>query len=553
MNNRNHNSLSNKLQQAVAIHSSGDLVKAALLYRTILKEAPDTVTALTNLGSILRQQGNSDEAISLLERAIAIPGSNEHAAYNLGNAYRAAGDHHKALKAFRLAVKRNPGWALALCNLGVVHADMGETDEAERCLRSSLVLDPKLELARKNLAGLISSKIMSMQYQVVEDESILVNLAREYGSLSPQAASLPIRQSRNRLPLRAGFISPDLCDHPVGLFLLPVLQQIDHARIKPILYSTGGREDTTRSALRKVAEWRDVSVMDDTSLLKFLREEALNILIDLSGHTAGHRLAVFAARAAPVQISWLGYFATTGVPAMDAVLMDEQHVPPGNEGQFTEKVIRLPYSRFCYQPVSFAPQVKPAPCLTNGYISFGSFNNTFKYQQGVMALWARILAAVPDSRLILKWRDFSDPAECERIRRVFVSHRISADRIEFRPFSFHADLLKEYADIDIALDPFPFTGGHTSCEALWMGVPVITWPQTRAVSRQTYNFLVMIGLQELAAVDSESYLKIAIELAYNQQRLCYLRETLRSKMQSSPLCDVARFARDFEDALLREW
>ncbi len=538
------------LSQALAAHRAGHLADAAELYRVLLVQAPDTAPALTNLGSILRQQGQWAEAIDLLQRAIVAPGSNEHAAYNLGNACRSAGRHAEALAAFRLAVERKPNWALAHCNLGVIHADLGELDAAETALRQALALEPGLGLARDNLAALLSRRIMALQYQPLADEKGLRSLAEEYGALCPAQETVPIRPRSSDEPLRVGFVSPDLCDHPVGLFLLPVLKHLDRQRIHPMLYSTGGREDDTRRALREQVEWFDMATLDDTALLASLRCAALDVLVDLSGHTKGHCLPVFARRAATLQVSWLGYFASTGLPAIDYVLMDAWHAPDGAEDQFTEPVIRLPFGRFCFQAVPFAPEVSSPPCLSQDYVTFGSFNNTAKYHEGVFDRWATILRAIPESRLILKWRTFDAPGEQQRLQDNFAQRGVDPARIEWRPFSFHADLLKEYADIDIALDPFPFTGGHTSCESLWMGVPVVTWPQNRAVSRQTFAFLSAIGLPELAAQDADDYVRIAIELAQNRERLQQLRQTLRERMQTSPLCDAVGFTRTLENTLI---
>ena len=262
-------------------------------------------------------------------------------------------------------------------------------------------------------------------------------------------------------------------------------------------------------------------------------------------------MTAFAHRPAPVMVSWLGYFATTGLACMDAVLLDDWRAPSGTQAQFIESIIHLPAGHFCYQPVPWAPaEVSPLPCARTGHITFGSFNNTAKLNDGVFDVWARVLAAVPDSRLVLKWRTLVDETLCTDIRAAFAQQGIDPQRLELRPASFHADVLKEYADIDIALDPFPFTGGLTSCEALWMGVPVVTWPQSRVVSRQTFAFLSAIGLPELAANDADDYVRIAAELANDKERLATLRESLREKMQASPLCDVTGFARGLEDTLL---
>ncbi|PPQ32068.1 O-linked N-acetylglucosamine transferase family protein [Rhodopila globiformis] len=236
---------------------------------------------------------------------------------------------------------------------------------------------------------------------------------------------------------------------------------------------------------------------------------------------------------------------------MDAVLLDDWHAPPGTEAQFVEPIMRLPGGRFCYQPVSWAPAaVAPPPCLASGRITFGSFNNTAKLNDGVFDAWARILAAVPESRLVLKWRTFNDDALRQSVRGAFARRGIAAARIDLRGPSFHAEVLKEYADLDIALDPFPFSGGLTSCEALWMGVPAVTSPQGRVVSRQTFAFLSAIGLPELAATTAEEYVRIAVELARNRERLAALRAGLRERMRASPLMDVTGFAHRFEQCLI---
>lgn len=233
------------------------------------------------------------------------------------------------------------------------------------------------------------------------------------------------------------------------------------------------------------------------------------------------------------------------------MLLDEWHAPAGMEQLFVEQIVRLPQGRFCYTPLFAPEQVAPAPCLSKGYITFGSFNNTSKYNDGVYDLWAQLLASVPDSRLVLKWRTFQDPAMCSTVREQFAKRGIDPQRTELRGASFHGALVEEYADIDIALDPFPFTGGMTSCEALWMGVPVVTWPQSRMVSRQTLAIVSCIGLPQLAAQGAEQYLQIAAGLAGDFAALQGLRAGMRDRMRASPLCDVPAFTRGLEEVYWR--
>jgi predicted O-linked N-acetylglucosamine transferase (SPINDLY family) len=302
--------------------------------------------------------------------------------------------------------------------------------------------------------------------------------------------------------------------------------------------------------IAKHCDFVDVSNSSDSELASRIRSDGIDILIDLSGHTGGSRLAVFAYRPAPVQLSWLGYYATTGLEYIDAVLLDQWHLHDEIDSQFIEPIISLPIGRWCYFPaIDPAPLITDPPSIANGFITFGSFNNTLKYNQEVYAVWAKILLAVPKSRLILKWRTFNDPEFRKFVLDQFHSHGIDASRIELQGPSFHIDMLSQYKDIDIALDPFPFSGGVTSCEALYMGVPVITWPQNRVVSRQTYAFLSSLGHPELATQDEQGYVQKATKLAGSPESLMQYRQALRETMLTSPLMQASQFTQSLEAAL----
>jgi protein O-GlcNAc transferase len=360
------------------------------------------------------------------------------------------------------------------------------------------------------------------------------------------------------VPLRVGYVSADLCMHPVGLFLQDVVAAHDPAVVTPVLYSNGSFHDgvTVRlveAARGKGGDFREVKELDDLSLARQIVADGIDVLVDLSGHTGKSRLAMFALRPASVQVSWLGYFATTGLPAIDFVILDPFHAPGRAEAQFTERILRLPYNRFCYVPVAFAPDVAPPPFEKNGFVTFGSFNNTAKLNETVLAVWARILAQVPASRLILKWRTLTDEPYRQRILRFFALWGVLSERIELRSISVHRELLEQYADLDIALDPFPFSGGYTSCEALWMGVPVVTLPQARVVSRQTWSFLANLDLPGLAATNVEAYVQLAVALAHSPGMLKDLRMSLRGRMRISSLCDVIGFTRRLEKAFWLAW
>jgi predicted O-linked N-acetylglucosamine transferase (SPINDLY family) len=448
---------------------------------------------------------------------------------------------------FAQARSLSPNDLRASINLASVARDAGEHGHATSLYADLLTQLPNHPIIHRNA-------LTSLEYDPAVLDATRLAQAKAWGQWAVAIAvgPRPTVQSTDSRPLRLGYVSADFCQHTVGLFVKDVLKAHDPKRVDVFAYSAGLVKDWVTDEISAACTLRDVSALDDAALAELISADGVNVLVDLSGHTAGSRLTAFAYRPAPVMVSWLGYFATTGLPYMDAVLLDDWHAPEGTEAQFTEPIIRLPDGRLCYQPVPWAPaEVAPSPFTRNGHITFGCFNNTAKLNDGVFDVWSAILAAVPGSRLVLKWRTFNDDALRHKVTSAFVARGIAAERIELRGPSFHADVLKEYADIDIALDPFPFTGGLTSCESLWMGVPVVTWPQSRVVSRQTFAFLSAIGLPELAATDADDYVRIAASLAADRDRLANLRSSMRPRMLASPLMDVASFTRQFEDALIQ--
>lgn len=600
-------------QSATAHYNLGNLLrelnepqKAADAYRQALRFAPQDALTWYNLGLTLAEQNENNEAKLAYQRAMALDPAHREARLNLAVLLAGEGQLTAARDLLQDLLSMAPDYAPALTNLANVQKDMGQVEAAIATLKRASSLQPDLPQARSNLllsqqyhavaAGETRHDLQQQaswrQYQAGVSAEALLAEARAWGEWAtlraggaqPRPVARPLDPiSGKRRPLRVGYVSADLAMHPVGLFLKDVLAAHASTAVLPFAYSNGATiDEVTRELQRSLQSfhggpdgWREVRTLDDAALAAHIRADAIDILVDLSGHTAKTRLPMFAMRPAPVQISWLGYFATTGLPAMDAVLLDPWHAPAGTEAQFTETLVRLPYNRFCYTPVSFAPAVSPAPTtrprsgqdslaqpdsldaeggtFTNRHITFGCFNNTAKLNEAVLACWAHILHAVPHSRLILKWSSLADTAYRQQLTDTFAAHGIAPERIELRGRSSHAQLLAEYADIDIALDPFPFCGGQTSCEALWMGVPVITWPQERVVSRQTWSFLANIGLTELAATSAADYVAKAVALANDTERLAKLRQDLRPRMAASPLCDVSGFTRALEQTYRGLW
>jgi predicted O-linked N-acetylglucosamine transferase (SPINDLY family) len=290
--------------------------------------------------------------------------------------------------------------------------------------------------------------------------------------------------------------------------------------------------------------------LDQAAFAERVRADAVDVLIDLAGHTKGNRLPAFARRAAPVQATWAGYAGTTGLGSMDYLIADRFEVPDGAEPLYRETVLRLPDGYVCYAPPEYAPSVGPLPAERNGHVTFGAFHNIGKIGALSLALWTKLLAQVPRSRLVLKHRKLDDPVNRARLAAAFAAAGIAPERITIEGTSPHIAMLARYNDIDIALDALPYSGGLTSCEALWMGVPVVTLPGRTFAGRHTLSHVMNVGLPQLVAADEAAYVGIAAGLAGDLAGLAALRATLRPRMASSPLCDGARFARDFA-ALLR--
>ena len=577
---------------------------------------PDRVEAHHNLGLVLRAQGRLEEAAAAFERALVLRPSLVPAHVSLGQVRQALGDLAGAATSLQHALALAPGHAIGHYNLGVILTRLGRVDEATQAYRRAVALQPDFADAHTNLANILQDQSRLEEAEAayrrvvalapdspearmnlakaLNDQGRLVEALSEFESvtrLQPDNAEArhawlcglsyrsdvsaeallaehqrwgrendrqpPPDHLNDRNPerrLRVGYVSGDFHHHPVGFFLEPVLAAHDHARLEVFCYSNGERADDVTRRLRQSADhWRAIAGVADAVVAAQIREDQIDILVDLSGHTPGNRLSLFAGRPAPLQASWLGYAATTGLAGMDYLVMDRATAPVGAEAWCSEALVRLPHSRFCYGPPKDVPP-PPAPSSSvRGAVTFGSFNNLAKIGPEAAGLWAEVLGAVPGSRLVLKWQSLGDAGVRRRMCELFAAAGAPDGALELRGFSPHAQMLAEYGDIDVALDPFPFCGGLTSCEALWMGVPVVTLPGDRFASRQTLGFLRNVGLDDLAADSPEDYVAIAAALAADVARRRELRATLRSTMAASLLCDAAVFTPTLEAAYRTMW
>jgi protein O-GlcNAc transferase len=549
----------------------GRLVEAVAIYQQGM-ECPGIKTELLiNLGLTLSYLGKNDDAIQALSKAISLNPDFLEAHLNLGLVYMSQGRYPEAGAEFHKVISINPNHPGAHNGLGLVSHQQGYITSAEAAYRKALQLSPNDPKSKINLANILlegslqaeaisvlkdvmnntpqkdacSNLLMCMQYDSDISASQMFEWAKKLNLPNEKVFQFNRDYQNNKFLKEEkavlGFVSADLRAHPVGWFLKSILPLLK-INYKIIIYANQSAEDFITKELKVHSDdWIQILGISDFQAAERIRSDGVDILFDLSGHTSGNRLGIFSLRAAPVQVSWLGYFATTGLPEMDYCLMDKEHVPPGSEKNFSEKLVYLDPIRLCYSPPAYAPIPSPPPVLLNKYITFGSFNNSSKLNLFTVKLWSNLLNELPDSRLILKWKTFIDLGMRARVRGMFMNHGVAPGRIQFSSLSTHDVMLAEYSEIDIALDTYPFTGATTTCEALWMGVPVITLRGDRPVSRQSSAMLKTLGLDELIADSSEEYVQSASKLSKDVKKLAYLREKFRGMLSASPLCDPQIF------------
>jgi predicted O-linked N-acetylglucosamine transferase (SPINDLY family) len=533
----------------VALRSQGNLDEAEACCRRALELKPGYAEAHNNLGVTLKDQEKLDEAISCYRRALERKPDYAEAHSNLGAALQEQGKLDEAVACCLRALELKPDFAEACNNLGAAYKGQGRLDRAVACYRRALALRPDFAQAHSNL---VCTQIFSSDCdaQAFYEEHRRWNqhyAARFSGFAQPH---LNDRSPDRRL--RVGYVSPDFRNHPVALFLLPLLESHDHGSFEIFCYASVRVGDSMTDRCRAQADaWRDVLDLTDEQVAQAIRRDGIDILVDLAMHMGNNRLLVFARKPAPVQVTYLAYCGTTGLSAIDYRLTDPYLDPPGeNEEFYSEQSVRLPETYWCYRPVIETPPVNTLPALAEGRVSFGCLNNFCKVSLKTLAAWSRLLEAVPRSRLLLHAYAGSHR---DRGRAFFAERGIVAERVVFVDLLPLPEYFRVYQSIDMALDPFPYGGGTTTCDALWMGVPVVTLAGQTAVGRGGLSILSNLGLPELVSYDPDQYVRIAAELAQDLPRLSALRATLRDRMQASPLMDAPRFARNVEAAYRAMW
>ncbi|KAG9138426.1 hypothetical protein Leryth_012718 [Lithospermum erythrorhizon] len=536
----------------------GEMLKfdmAIVFYELAFHFNPQCAEACNNLGVIYKDRDNLDKAVECYQMALSIKPNFSQSLNNLGVVYTVQGKMDAAASMIEKAIIANPTYAEAYNNLGVLYRDAGNISLAIEAYEQCLKIDPDSRNAGQN-------RLLAMNY-IDEGRDDKLHLAhrdwgRRFMRLYPQFSSWenPIDPEK---PLVIGYVSPDYFTHSVSYFIEAPLTYHDYANYKVVVYSAVVKADAKtirfrEKVLKKGGIWRDIYGVDEKIVANLVREDKVDILVELTGHTANNKLGMMACRPAPIQVTWIGYPNTTGLPAIDYRITDSLADPLGSKQKHVEELVRLPECFLCYTPSPEAGPVCPTPALTNGFVTFGSFNNLAKITPKVLQIWARILCAVPNSRLIVKCKPFC----CDSIRQRFLTTLeqlgLESQRVDLLPLILlNHDHMQSYALMDISLDTFPYAGTTTTCESLYMGVPCVTMGGAVHAHNVGVSLLKAVGLGNLVAENEDNYVKLAIQLASDISKLSNLRMSLRDLMRKSPLCDGPKFTIGLESAYRNMW
>jgi predicted O-linked N-acetylglucosamine transferase (SPINDLY family) len=537
------------LNLGLAQRGCGKAKEAIASFRRAVAATPGLAPAWNALGSALAKEEDHQGACETFARAAALEPRSADILSNFGIALSKTGRNEEALATLGRALAIDPRHGDALFNRGIVRQQLTDFDGAVADWQAALAAEPGNRDARSNL-------IFAKHYDEAVDGAALLAAARDYdrihGHPSEQFTHWPNPRDPERR-LRIGYVSPDFREHSVAHYVEPLLAAHDPGSVEIFAYAQVANPDAVTARLQAIVRnWRFTNGVGAMDVAQRIREDGIDILVDLAGHSANNRLAVFALKPAPVQATWLGFPGTTGLSAIDYRVTDAVADPPGSEAHSSERLLRLPRGFHCWRPPVAS---RPAGRRTGGSGPiFGSFNNLQKISPATVALWSEILQRVPDARLVLKSHWLSRPGAAERMRHAFAAHGIAAERLSLSGFIPEvADHLAAYAEIDIALDPHPYNGTTTTLEALWMGVPVVTLRGERHAARVGASLLSQIGAQDLIAETPGGYVKKAVALAGDRAALAALRERLPRQLSTSSLCDCAGFARDLENAYRAAW
>ncbi|SFK94113.1 tetratricopeptide repeat protein [Methylorubrum salsuginis] len=538
---------------AVAVHGAGVIARqrqlherALILFDLAARLDGDNPGYVADLADAHLRAGRKAEALALFERVVALDPGHGPAHSALADLNVARGHYGAALRA-NAAASRLTGLPHACNNRSVLLLRLGRPAEALALLEEALAADPADAVAHSNL-------VHTALYAAPSDAGRhAVAYGRRHADPLRRTTPHPNDPTPDR-PLRIGLVSGDLCDHPVARFVAPFLRHHDQTRLAVFAYANGAADATTERLKAWTAGWRDIGGLDDAHAARLIEADGIDVLLDLSGHSAGHRLGVFARRPAPVQATWIGLPVTTGLSAIDYRLTDSGYDPEDAPADpfHPERLWRLPGTAYCYAPDPTAPEPAPPPCRATGHVTFGCLNRPEKLSAATLAAWARILKEVPGARLLAVVPDVDDPQTRADFEERFRAAGIAPARLDLTPYSL-SDRFAAYARTDIALDPFPFNGGTTSYDTLHMGVPLVALRGKRTLGRMGAAVLDGAGLSEWVADDIDGYVARAVRLAADPAALADWRGSLRERLRASPHRDEARHAREVGEALAAMW
>lgn len=572
------------VQLGQLLQAVGDISGAISLYRTGISILPDVVHLHLSLGTLLQGQGKPGEAIKCYQDALLIHPESSELYYNLGTAEIARGGLFTAVQQFRHALRLTPGSAVAHHNLAGTLMHLGELDEAELHFHEAIRFDPSLTDARVGLVSILlklgqpgealkqcrevlshypdnhsaqECYLMCLNYVPGKSNTCIISEHNKWGkefSRRYDDKQKPHRDMTPDRPIRVGYVSPDFTDHPVGYFMMAALTFHNKNQVETYCYSNAQATDSYTESLKSLQNnWRNTAFLTDEQLIAQILKDRIDILVDLAGHTDGNRLSVFARKPAPLQITYLGYPNTTGLPEMDYRVTDIIADPDEGNYLYAEKLLFMESGFSCFIPSENAPDVNALPAEKNGFLTFGSLNNASRLTNEVVNLWCQLLQTVPESRLLI-YRNTLKGKLRHRLSALFNKHGIETDRITITDKApIPTNHLSMYHHFDIALDTFPWSGHTTACQAIWMGIPVITLRGDTFAGRMVTSLYHQLGLTEFIATNKDEYINIGNKLASDINSLSNYRRELRDIMKGSPLCNGQLFARNLEKLYRHAW
>lgn len=583
--NRLLESVPDLFKQALKHQLANQLEQAEALYQQILAISPKHLDSLTNLGLLFVKTDRRDMGKSLLQKAVHIEPSAKHysnlsivlpamdamdcmkkainlnpgeAMYykNMGGLFFGEARYEEAILYYKKALALNPTYDEVISDIGSCLMQQSQFQEAASYYRRAIALNPQAEVSHKRL-------LFCLCFDKQAFPDTYLKEAKRLDAVWQAAATTPYKKwhciaPSTQQPLRVGLVSGDIGNHPVGFFLESMIEHIDKSQIEFFVYSTRPviREDALTFRVQPhCKQWLSIRSLTDQQAAAQIHHDGVHILIDLAGYTNHTGLSIFAWRPAPVQVSWLGYFASTGLSFIDYFIADPISVPVQNQYYFTEQVRYLPHTRLCFSPpaADIAQELSLLPALKNGYVTFGCFQNLSKLNDTMLQQWATILQRCPNSKLLIKNRQTEDVCVKADLIDRLTELGFDIKRVLLEGASPRQEYLASYAKVDFMLDTFPFPGGTTTCEALWMGVPTLTLAGNTLLERQGMSMLSCVGLNDWVAETTEDYVNKAVSFAHNLEQLSQLRATLRHTMSQSPLVDAVQFSRDFTQLLLTLW